>query len=278
MKYLYIFSITLLFLACAGSKNEDNVFRSQRLALSISENEFSRKNSDIYNHFILEYSLKQRISDIWKEKTDSVYFHKEKFIEYLENEKTLDEQNQIEIYKRLSIYKDYIFSKIDNKSIKKEISGKIDTVLKLLPENLPESEQEKELLYGNICFAIEYFANLVLENINWQVFPTNIKFNTTQAVVCAESNTVFAGRKYRAVIFIASLDSTSSPEIIINNSTFATVENGKGLYEITTEKPGEYSYTGEIRMLNPVNKDTIKYKFSSSYTVLPALNRFENKK
>lgn len=94
------------------------------------------------------------------------------------------------------------------------------------------------------------------------------KFNMLMAAVIPRTSTmVVEGNPYEAEIFLAAIDSTQDPEILVNNSRIS-VENGVGIWRTVPTKSGHYKWGGIIRYKAPDGR-TLTYDFEDEYDVIP---------
>jgi gliding motility-associated protein GldM len=105
-----------------------------------------------------------------------------------------------------------------------------------------------------------------------KVGAKTIVFDKIGAFASAESNTVAAGTKYKAELFLTASASSVSPKMTLNGSPLAVGPDGKGKVEFTA-RPGNFdkdgnakaSWTGTIR-INQGGRDTT-FKVLVPYTV-----------
>lgn len=107
----------------------------------------------------------------------------------------------------------------------------------------------------------------LLTYMQQQVDLSSWKFNKIQAIVNAPYSFVKVGEEFKAEIFIAAYDTTTTPVIVMKNGTKLPVENGKGIYKGPTGTPGKFDFAGTIKLKSPAG-DTIDFPFQSSYEVV----------
>ena len=96
----------------------------------------------------------------------------------------------------------------------------------------------------------------------------SFKFNLLiPAVIPKTSTMVVEGNPYEAEIFLAAVDSTQDPEILINNRPIE-VKNGVGVFKTITSKAGHYKWGGIIKYKAPDGR-TLSYEFEEEYDVIP---------
>ncbi len=96
---------------------------------------------------------------------------------------------------------------------------------------------------------------------------TDFKFNKIEAIVTSPSNYVLMGSPFKAEVFIAASDSTTTPVIKLNGGSELPIENGKGIYTGSTGSPGPKSFGGVIELKQPKTGKILKFPFQSEYTV-----------
>lgn len=111
-----------------------------------------------------------------------------------------------------------------------------------------------------------------LEVLATKVGAKLLKFDRIFAVASAESKTVAAGTKYRAVMFLSASSSTAKTVMTYNGKPVEIGEDGKGKIEFTAtapsyDKEGKYNakWTGKIRLVG--NADTT-VEVVEEYTVV----------
>jgi len=98
----------------------------------------------------------------------------------------------------------------------------------------------------------------------------SFKFNKLMPAVIPKTSTmVVEGNPYEAEIFLAAVDSTQDPEILINNKPIE-VKNGVGVFRTVPNKSGHYKWGGIIKYKAPDGR-TLSYDFSEEYDVIPPI-------
>lgn len=124
----------------------------------------------------------------------------------------------------------------------------------------------------------------MIRDLMLQIDVGDFKFNKLEAVVSANTGYVLQGGNYEAQIMLAVYDSTRNPSffmgpyksIMLPDGTMdyemtgrydsLTVNNGKGLFRATGQKPGNFSWGGIIQLRNSDGSYT-RRPFGSSYQV-----------
>ncbi len=98
-----------------------------------------------------------------------------------------------------------------------------------------------------------------------QIDAGSFKFNKLDAKVIANSNLVFQGETYEAIVFLAAEDTTQQPQIIINGKE-AEVKDGKAVYKVNTSEAGKFKWSGLIKYKTPAGIIQ-EYPFEQEYQV-----------
>ena len=98
----------------------------------------------------------------------------------------------------------------------------------------------------------------------------SFKFNGLMAAVIPKTSTmVVEGNPYEAEIFMAAIDSTQDPDILVNNQRLS-VNDGKGIWRTVPTKAGHYQWGGIINYKAPDGR-VLSYKFEDEYDVIPPI-------
>jgi len=87
----------------------------------------------------------------------------------------------------------------------------------------------------------------VVKKILGEVDQAVINLDRFDAVTVAPSSYVLVGQPYMAEVFLTASDSKANPEITVGGQQLKVVD-GKGLYQVTAGKEGEYKWAGTIRV------------------------------
>ncbi len=112
------------------------------------------------------------------------------------------------------------------------------------------------------------------------VDAASFKFNKLEAAVISPSNYILLGDSFRATIFLAAMDSTKNPQIVVGkdvemkgdryvskgDSLKVKMNEGKGYINIPTRSEGEFTYKGAINFEAPGGK-IIPRMFETTYMV-----------
>ncbi|PKQ64654.1 gliding motility protein GldM [Labilibaculum manganireducens] len=100
-----------------------------------------------------------------------------------------------------------------------------------------------------------------------QIEAESFKFNKLRAEVFSPSNYILKGDTYEAQVFLAAIDTTQNPKIVIDREgAIKTFKDGRGVYTAKADKVGEVTWGGVITYTSPSGIDK-KYDFKSSYIV-----------
>ncbi|MBO4369798.1 MAG: gliding motility protein GldM [Paludibacteraceae bacterium] len=103
----------------------------------------------------------------------------------------------------------------------------------------------------------------VISNIIGLVDAGDFRVNKITAEVIPVSSYVTRGGKYSARIILAAVDSTKTPEIIVNGKP---LPEGEQVYSVACGSVGKFPIKGEIRLTKP-DGTTADYPFDSEYIV-----------
>lgn len=143
-----------------------------------------------------------------------------------------------------------------------------DTFLQNLPEDFKEDKEKwTESNFNNkpLIAFITSLDNLKLQILHCEYFllyylydkigERLIRFDTLQAFVFVESNLIKLGQKYKAEIFLASIDTDADAMVLmgkVDENTFQItgkadtlkVEKGIARYSVSATGPGAFTYSG----------------------------------
>lgn len=102
-------------------------------------------------------------------------------------------------------------------------------------------------------------VNHLLSSINVDLF----KVDKLEPRIIAPTSYVIIGQEYTADVFLAAMNSTSNPEVLVGGRALA-VEAGVGKYSVRPSTPGEQKWGGVIRVKKPDNTFE-EHKFEGTY-------------
>ena len=131
--------------------------------------------------------------------------------------------------------------------------------------------------FQNDALSLEYD---LLSSLYAHLEKDEVKFDMLSVAVIPKSTTVHEGEKYEATIYLAALNSSSNPEIILGDvdpntgeitgsgdANSVHVESGKGTYSVTASGTGIKKYSGVIRIKKPDGTYN-SFPFQSQYEVV----------
>ena len=104
--------------------------------------------------------------------------------------------------------------------------------------------------------------NNIVTWLESQTDAGDLRVNKMNAYVIPKSDYVIEGGKYSARIIMAAIDSTQTPEYIVNGQKIGT----DGLYEVLAKGIGAHKFSGQIVYTNPSGEKEY-LPFESSYSV-----------
>lgn len=107
-------------------------------------------------------------------------------------------------------------------------------------------------------------ANL-LNYLYSKIDAASYKFNKLDAQVIANSAIILQGEEYNAEIFLAAIDTTVDPEIIVNGRVLPIVD-GKAVYNLRPTEPGTFKWSGVLKYKTPEGL-VRSYPFEKEYQV-----------
>ena len=183
-----------------------------------------------------------------------------------------------ELKRKIGEYRDFMVSMI----------GEDDAELKdVIMQELETRDSRFNLKEGNKTWEIQYFESKPLASILTllskiqidaknseanlltylysKIDAASYKFNKLGAQVIANSSIILQGEEYNAEIFLAAIDTTVDPEIIVNGRVLPIVE-GKAVYNLRASEPGTFKWSGVLKYKTP--EGLIRsYPFEKEYQV-----------
>lgn len=181
----------------------------------------------------------------------------------------------------ITAYKEFLLGKVDsNDSV---LIHAIETALEVadVPEINGEPGRSWEQdnfeylpLIGVITLMSKVQSDIrnaesdVLNYLYSGIDEESFKFNKLMPAVIPKTSTmVVEGNPYEAEIFLAAVDSTQDPQIVVNNRSLE-VKDGVGLFRTIAERPGHFKWGGIIRYKAPDGR-ILSYNFEDEYDVIP---------
>lgn len=135
-------------------------------------------------------------------------------------------------------------------------------------------------LLSKIQTDIRNFESDAVKYLFAEVDAASFKFNKLEAAVISPSNYILLGDTFKAEIFLAAMDSTKNPKIVVGkdivpdgqgfkstgDSLNVRMVDGKGYIKVPTRSEGEYTWKGAINFEAPGGK-IIPRIFETTYMV-----------
>lgn len=135
-------------------------------------------------------------------------------------------------------------------------------------------------LLSKIQTDIRNFESDAVKYLYSSVDEASFKFNKLEAAVISPSNYILLGDTFKAQIFLAAMDSTKNPKIVVGkeialdgqgfkttgDSLNVKMIDGKGYIKVPTRSEGEYTWKGAINFEAPGGK-IIPRTFETTYMV-----------
>ena len=102
----------------------------------------------------------------------------------------------------------------------------------------------------------------IIQYLKGQTDVTDIRVNKISALVVPNTPYVIRGEKYSAQIVLSAMDTTQKPDFFVNGQKLGE----KGLYEVSTNKLGVITYSGQVSLKGPDGSVLVR-PFKSSYIV-----------
>jgi gliding motility-associated protein GldM len=107
-------------------------------------------------------------------------------------------------------------------------------------------------------------ANL-LNYLYSKIDASSYKFNKLNAQVIANSTIILLGEEYNAEIFLAAIDTTVDPEIIVGGNKLPII-GGKAVYKLRPTATGTFKWSGLLKYKSPED-EIISLPFDKEYQV-----------
>jgi len=178
----------------------------------------------------------------------------------------------------ITFYKESLISKVDsNDSVLIHSLEKALEIHDIKGENSRTWEQdnfEYLPLIGVITLMSKVQSDIrnaesdILNYLYSGIDEESFKFNKLMpAVIPRTSTMVVQGNPYEAEIFLAAVDSTQDPEILINNRPIE-VKDGVGIFRTVPGRSGHFKWGGIINYAAPDGR-ILSYEFEEEYDVIP---------
>lgn len=196
------------------------------------------------------------------------------------SELMITQKNAEELKEKIITYKNELITLIaeDNVELKESILRDLETADP--PPNLKEGGENKSwetqyfldkplvailTLLSKMEIDVKNSEANLINYLFAQIDAGSFKFNKLGAQVIANSNLILQGDEYVAEVFLAAEDTTQQPQIFIKDQE-VEVKDGKAIYRVKANDPGEFSWGGLIKYKTPAG--IIKnYEFEQKYQV-----------
>lgn len=180
-----------------------------------------------------------------------------------------------ELFNRINSYREQILSMISDPRQRAIIASNLNTEVPASPNNIGKNWEEYMFEAMPSVAAVTMLTKLQsdIRNAEGEVLHTlvsnidvkDIRVNELNAYVLPEATTLFPGETFKSNIFMAAVDTTQRPEIYINGERISE----DGSYSFRVGNPGEYSFSGYLRMANAAG-EVIQREFTQKYNVIAA--------
>ncbi|PKQ62831.1 hypothetical protein BZG02_11595 [Labilibaculum filiforme] len=181
----------------------------------------------------------------------------------------------------IQTYRDLVLSHVDEKD-----STLRNAILETLHTSKPEKEtkgdpnytwESQQFSHTPLIGAITLLSKIqtdirstesdIVSYLFNQIEAESFKFNKLRAEVFSKSNYILKGDTYEAQVFLAAIDTTQNPKIVVDRTgPITTFKDGRGMYSAKADKVGEVKWGGVITYTSPSGIDK-KYDFETSYIV-----------
>lgn len=120
-------------------------------------------------------------------------------------------------------------------------------------------------LLSKLQIDIQNAESNILSYLYSQIDASSFKFNKLGARVIAQSSYVLEGDVYQAEVFLAAVDTTQEPTILVNGQELEIVD-GKGIYRVPAASSGTFQWGGVIKYKTPEGGFNT-YDFEEEYQV-----------
>lgn len=187
----------------------------------------------------------------------------------------------LHLRQEINRYRDFLLTLVDKNDtvlINNIISGLVTKDIKSTGREAGRTWEQDNFEYLPLIGVVALMSKIqsdirnaesdVLNYLYSGIDEESFKFNKLMAAVIPKtSSMVVEGNPYEAEIFMAAVDSTQDPEIIVNNSRI-DVNDGVGVWRTVPTRAGNYKWGGLIRYKAPDGR-ILTYTFQDEYDVIP---------
>ena len=300
-----MYVVLMAMLAMNVSTEVLNGFSIVEEGLRRSTNNSSAENNSIYDNFETQMRNNPVKTRVWyaraqevKKMSDALYNFAEQMkiaivkeadgeegdIHNIQNKEDLEAAEQVMLspingqgkklqkmiedfrYKAKAMLNDERLQKIIDDNLSTNVSKKAKALGKNWPEYMFEQMPVAAAvtLLSKLQNDVRYAEGEMLHTLSSNISLKDIHVNKLSAFVIPEAKTIIRGDKFSAQIVMAAIDTTRQPEVFIGGRK---VELRNGIYEFTTGKTGDFTFSGYMTMLD-ASGATIRRDFQQKYTVV----------
>jgi gliding motility-associated protein GldM len=177
------------------------------------------------------------------------------------------------LFDHINRFRDRILTMITDARQRSIIASNLSTEVPQNPNNIGKNWEEYMFEAMPSVAAVTMLTKLQsdIRNAEGEVLHTlvsnidlkDIRVNELHAYVLPEATTLFPGETFRSQIFMAAVDTTQRPEVYVNGQRI----EGDGAYSFQVGAPGEYSFSGFIKVPNAAG-EIIQRDFFQKYNVI----------
>lgn len=191
----------------------------------------------------------------------------------------IGQKSATDLKEKLNSYKDFLVTIIDedDTQLKETIEQELETPDSKFTLKGGERRTWESLFFENkplaailtilskIQIDVKNSEANVVNYLYGQIDAGSFKFNKLGAQVIANSGIVLQGEEYFAEVFLAAIDTTVDPEIIVSGNPLPIVD-GKGIYQLRASNTGSFQWSGILNYRTP--EGIIRsYPFTKEYQV-----------
>jgi len=230
-----------------------------------------KKNSDEIYKYIENFKVQIiRLADN-KEANDSAYVKQINAKDNLDKAAQYgrEKQHGIKLKQEIGKYRDFLVKlSINNPSKQKMYESIFATGKTKDGKKWEEALFEGMPLSAVVTILTKYQSDVrsseaeIIQYLKGQTDVTDIRVNKISALVVPNTPYVIRGEKYSAQIVLSAMDTTQKPDFFVNGQKLGE----KGLYEVSTNKLGVITYSGQVSLKGPDGSVLVR-PFKSSYIV-----------
>ncbi len=185
--------------------------------------------------------------------------------------------NGARLYASVNSYRDRITRMLNDEDQKKIIRSNLNTDVPKSARGEGKTKNWQEYMFEGqpTAAAVTLLTKLqndvrsaegeVLHTLVSYIDVKDLRVNEINAYVVPNSQTVVQGGMFSARIFMAAVDTTNLPTIVIGGKE---IQNDQGLYETICNTTGDFTLEGYIETING-SGEKVRRNFAQKYTVVP---------